>query len=96
MRDCHALLFHGILFVTRLIRSNLDRQLHDLAANMVFFLLAGVVFLLIIALAIITLVISVKLGSVHVTVLRKLPGYKPHLLYGNALEMAREPDSENK
>ena len=90
MRDCHALLFHGILFVTRLIRSNLDRQLHDLAANFVFFVLAGVFFLLIIVLAIITLV------DPYTSQFPVLPGYKPHLLYENALEMAREPDSKNK
>ena len=59
-----------------------------------FFLITVVMVLVILALAIVTLVISLKIRSGDVAVLRKLPGYKPHLLYGNALEMARQPDSE--
>ena len=42
--------------------------------------------------AIATLLIMTKDGNI--VVLKKLPGNKPHLLYGNALEMEREPDSK--
>jgi len=58
----------------------------------VFFVITLVILLVIIALGIATLVVITKHGDV--ACLKRLPGYKPHLLYGNALEMAREPDSE--
>ncbi|KAJ7382903.1 Cytochrome P450 4V2 [Desmophyllum pertusum] len=55
-----------------------------------FIVVALAILLLMFLLAIATLVIISKRGDV--VLLKKLPGYKPHLLYGNALEMAREPD----
>lgn len=73
--------------------SNKSRISISLYINMaVFLVIALVILLVIIALGIATLVIITKHGDVDV--LKRLPGYKPHLLYGNALEMAREPDSE--
>jgi len=57
-----------------------------------FYAIAFLILLVIFSLAIATLVIFVKLRSGDVAVLRKLPGYKPHLLYGNTLKIAREPD----
>lgn len=57
-----------------------------------FIVVALAILLLMFLLAIATLVIISKRGDV--VLLKKLPGYKPHLLYGNALEMAREPDSK--
>ena len=67
-----------------------------ISANIMFYAIAFLILLVIFSLAITTLVIFVKLRSGDVAVLRKLPGYKPHLLYGNALEIAREPDGKTK
>lgn len=55
-----------------------------------FFPVVVVILMLIIALGIVTLIIVVNLRSDGMAALRKLPGYKPHLLYGNALEMHGE------
>ncbi|KAL9961255.1 hypothetical protein ACROYT_G030164 [Oculina patagonica] len=56
-------------------------------------------FFIVIALAILLIVVVIGIGILivitnrgNVVLLKRLPGYKPHLLYGNALEMAREPD----
>lgn len=57
-----------------------------------FIVIALVILLVIVVLGIGTLVVITNRGNV--LVLKKLPGYKPHMMYGNALEMAREPDSE--
>lgn len=57
-----------------------------------FIVIALVILLVIIVLGIGILVVITNRGNV--VVLKRLPGYKPHLLYGNALEIAREPDSE--
>ena len=59
---------------------------------MALLVIASVILLVIIVLAIGTLMVITNRGNA--AILRKLPGCKPHLLYGNALEMEREPDSE--
>lgn len=86
---CHAIA-HAIKTLSRFLVMHFHIRLAlEGSFNMASWVIASAILLVIIVLTIGTLMVITNRA-----ILRKLPGYKPHLLYGNALEMEREPDSE--